>query len=204
MGAANRVTLLRATLALPVAALGAYPELLVGYGGSVGPGGSAPTGGSATGGPLLAAWCIIVVSTVALILDAVDGRVARRTGTGSVLGARFDMELDAFFLLALSWLAWQSGRAGPWVLVIGALRYGFLAAGWFTERLKGDLPESFRRKAACVVSGIALLVAIGPFVPPRQAELAAAVGVASLVYSFAVDVAWLLNQPVNRKPAERH
>jgi len=182
MGAANRVTLLRATLALPIVALVVYSDSLVG----------------------LAAWCVIVVSTVAMVLDGVDGRVARVTGSGSPLGARFDMELDAFFLLALSLLVWQSGRAGPWVLAIGVLRYLFVAAGWLTKRLRGDLPESFRRKTACVVSGIALLVTLGPIIPPRLAELAAAVGVVSLVYSFAVDAAWLLGRPANREPAEGH
>ena len=35
-------------------------------------------------------------------LDAVDGQVARRTGTVSALGARFDMEVDAFLILVLS------------------------------------------------------------------------------------------------------
>jgi phosphatidylglycerophosphate synthase len=196
MGAANRVTLLRATLALPIVALVVYPELLVGIGGRAGP------GASMAAGAWLAAWWVIVVSILAMTLDAIDGRVARRTGGGSVLGARFDMELDALFLLALSTLVWQSGRVGPWVLAIGALRYLFVAAGWLTPHLRGVLPESFRRKAACVVSGIALLVAIGPIIPPSVAVVAVAAGLASLAYSFAVDVVWLLDRPANREPAE--
>ena len=40
--------------------------------------------------------------SVALALDGVDGQVARRTGTVSALGARFDMEVDAFLVLVLS------------------------------------------------------------------------------------------------------
>ena len=55
-------------------------------------------------------WWIISLGTVAMLLDGTDGRVARRTGTTSAFGARFDMELDAFLLLALSVLVWQSGR----------------------------------------------------------------------------------------------
>ena len=42
------------------------------------------------------------MATVALLLDAVDGQVARRTNTVSALGARFDMETDAFLVLVLS------------------------------------------------------------------------------------------------------
>ncbi|GAA4940924.1 hypothetical protein GCM10023238_03240 [Streptomyces heliomycini] len=42
------------------------------------------------------------LTAVALILDGVDGKVARRTGTSTPLGARFDMEVDAFLILVLS------------------------------------------------------------------------------------------------------
>ena len=38
---------------------------------------------------------LVALAAVALVLDAVDGRVARRTGTVSPFGARFDMEVDA-------------------------------------------------------------------------------------------------------------
>ncbi|MFD8079956.1 CDP-alcohol phosphatidyltransferase family protein [Streptomyces sp. NPDC059718] len=41
---------------------------------------------------------ITCLATLALLVDAVDGRVARRTGTTSPLGARFDMETDAFLI----------------------------------------------------------------------------------------------------------
>ncbi|MBW0117031.1 CDP-alcohol phosphatidyltransferase family protein, partial [Pseudonocardia abyssalis] len=57
---------------------------------------------------------IVVVASVALVLDAVDGRVARRTGTVSALGARFDMEVDAVLLLVLS--VHVATLLGPWVL----------------------------------------------------------------------------------------
>ncbi|MGW0656803.1 CDP-alcohol phosphatidyltransferase family protein, partial [Streptomyces umbrinus] len=45
---------------------------------------------------------LVALTAVALILDAVDGKVARRTGSSSALGARFDMEVDAFLILVLS------------------------------------------------------------------------------------------------------
>ena len=47
---------------------------------------------------------------MALLLDAVDGGVARRTGTVSGFGARFDMEVDAFLILVLS--GYVAGRLG--------------------------------------------------------------------------------------------
>src|SRR5687767_4594287 len=101
LGPASWVTLARATLAVGVAALAA---------------------GSRSPEPL------VVLATGALALDAVDGRVARRTGTVSALGARFDGEVDAFLILALS--VYVAPSCGAWVLVIGAARYLFLAGEW--------------------------------------------------------------------------
>ena len=45
---------------------------------------------------------LVTLAAVALALDAADGLVARRTGTATALGARFDGEVDAFLILALS------------------------------------------------------------------------------------------------------
>ncbi len=172
MGWANRVTLWRGALVVPVAALLPWWAML------------------GTGG----LWWVVGVSTLAMTLDGVDGRIARSTGTRTAFGARFDMELDAFLLLVLSFLAWLAGPVGPWVILIGALRYLFVAAGRVWPVLTGALPESFRRKTVCVLQGVGLLVALGPVVPPELAIGAAGLALAALVYSFAVDVAWLARQ----------
>ena len=50
----------------------------------------------------LAVPALVVLASVALVLDAVDGQVARRTGTVTPFGARFDGEVDAFLILVLS------------------------------------------------------------------------------------------------------
>ena len=57
---------------------------------------------------------LVTLSTVALVLDAVDGQVARRTGTATPLGARIDGEVDAFLILLLSIAVSQD--YGGWVL----------------------------------------------------------------------------------------
>ena len=181
LGAANQITLVRATLVVPVAALTLQP--------------APPTAG--------ALWWIVAISSVALALDGVDGLVARRRGQETRFGARFDMELDAFLMLVLSVLVWRTARVEAWVLLIGALRYLFVVAGWRWPRLTAELPASLRRKAICVVQGIGLIVCLAPIVPPELASRAAAGALALLVYSFAVDVIWLIvNAPV-RIPSRR-
>lgn len=144
----------------------------------------------------LALWTLVCVVLVALALDGVDGYLARRYRQESALGARFDMEIDALLILILSLAAALLDKAGPWVVMIGLMRYGFVAAGWMLPRLNGALPPSFRRKLVCVVQIAALCIIVVPFVMPPYSTVIAAVALIVLVYSFAVDVRYLLRQPV--------
>ena len=75
-------------------------------------------------------------------------------------------------------------------LLIGLMRYVFLAAGWIWPQLRADLPESYRRKLVCVVQGVVLLIALGPIIPDLMALVVVATGLALLIYSFGIDVFW--------------
>ncbi len=66
-----------------------------------------------------------------LLLAGRGGWLARRLGAASAFGARFDMEVDAAMVLALSLLVLAAGQAGTFVLASGAMRYLFVAAGLF-------------------------------------------------------------------------
>lgn len=165
-GPANRVTLGRATLVGGVTAL------------------VADSFESSTPVTLL-----VVLTTVALILDGVDGKVARRTGTSTALGARFDMEVDAFLILVLS--VYVSTQLGPWVLLMGGMRYAFVAAARVWPWLNAALPPSTARKTVAALQGICLLLA-GSQLLPYQANFAVALlALGSLVWSFGRDVLWL-------------
>jgi phosphatidylglycerophosphate synthase len=140
---------------------------------------------------------LVAMAAVALALDAVDGYVARRTGTTSELGARFDMEVDAFLIFVLTIYAVRP--IGGWVLVIGAMRYAFVAAGWVLPWLRGRLPARQWRKVVAATQGIVLTVAVAGVLPPSLSVAAVAVALAMLVESFGRDVAWLWQ----RRPAVR-
>lgn len=144
-------------------------------------------------------WLLAGGGTAALLLDGVDGWVARRTGLASAFGARFDMEVDALFVLVLAALVWRAGQAGAWVLTAGLMRYIFVAAGWLWPALARPLPASFRRKAICVVTIAVLLAALSPGLGGGTAALLCMAGLCLLGYSFAADTAWLLVAP--RRPA---
>jgi phosphatidylglycerophosphate synthase len=169
-GPANQITLVRAVLVAGLASLAGQPAT-----------------------PAVA-WSIVFFAIAAALLDGVDGWVARRTGTVSAFGARFDMDTDAALILVLTILVWRHGKAGPWVLLSGLLRYVFVAAGWLWPWLKGPLASTLRGKAICAVQIAALLVAMAPTIEPPASSLVAVVGLLALCYSFLVDTLRLRRQ----------
>jgi len=176
LGAANLVTLVR----------GALVALLAGLLGE-------------HGSPAISTTAVIVASA-ALVLDGVDGRLARRSGMASEFGARFDMETDAVFVAVLALLVWQFGKAGAWVLLSGLMRYLFAAGAALVPRLQRPVPSTFRGKCIAVLQMIALIVALAPVCNPPVAASIAAVALLALVVSFSLDVVWLLRQPVDDVP----
>ena len=140
------------------------------------------------------AWSVLAIATVAGLLDLVDGWVARRLGTATHIGARFDMEVDALLILTLSGILWAAGIAGPWVLIAGVLRYGFIGLSFLDERFTRPLAFSHRRRIVCGVQYVALITALAPIVSPFLAELIVAGAVSLLVWSFACDVSTQLRR----------
>jgi phosphatidylglycerophosphate synthase len=133
-------------------------------------------------------WVAIGVTAVVAGLDGLDGWLARRTRMASAFGARFDMETDAFLILVLSILVWLHGKAGAWVLVCGAMRYGFVAAGWMLPWLARPLTSTRRGKAVAVGQFLGLSIALAPIIPPPVSGVVALVTVVALSWSFAIDV----------------
>ncbi|MBB5126451.1 phosphatidylglycerophosphate synthase [Streptomyces albaduncus] len=129
------------------------------------------------------------LTAVALILDGVDGKVARRTGTSTPLGARFDMEVDAFLILVLS--VYVAMAMGPWVLLIGSMRYVFVAAARVWPWLAAPLPPSTARKTVAALQGVLLLVAGADLLPYTVNLGVVVLALGLLVWSFGRDVLWL-------------
>jgi phosphatidylglycerophosphate synthase len=141
------------------------------------------------------AWFVVAAASAAALLDALDGRLARRSGMASAFGARFDMETDALLILVLAALAWRTGKVGGWVLASGLLRYAFVAAGLLWPMLARPLPASARRKTVCALQAAGLIVCLAPVVPAAAAGVIAAGALAALAASFAADVLWLSRDP---------
>jgi phosphatidylglycerophosphate synthase len=169
-GVGNTITLLRAAGAALLVAVAFEPSLLDGE----------------------HAWLALGGVVLLLALDGVDGRIARNQELTSGFGARFDMEVDALLILALSALALGTGKAGAWVLGIGLMRYAFVAAGRLWPALARPLPPSRRRAVVCGLQVAALGLLLAPPVVPPSSSLIAGLAFALLAGSFAIDTVWLL------------
>jgi phosphatidylglycerophosphate synthase len=143
---------------------------------------------------------LIALCVVEMILDGIDGPLARRRGEASAFGARLDGEVDALFVLVLSLLAWRRDEGpGPLVLAVGALRYAMAAAAFLSPRLRGQVPSSLRAKIICDAAIVALLLCLLPLPVPAWPRTAlVGLALASLVYSFSFDVRYLLARPATR------
>ncbi|WP_158025878.1 CDP-alcohol phosphatidyltransferase family protein [Salinicola socius] len=168
LGWANRITLLRATLIAIVAGVAVYPDFIQRH-----------------------AEGIAALSLLALSLDGIDGWVARRTGSASAFGARFDMELDAFFIVVLCTALIALDKVGAWILALGLVRYAFVIAGMYSPWLNRTLPESYFRKTVCVWQVATLMVCLLPFVSSAWATGFALLAAALLLLSFGRDIVWL-------------
>jgi len=140
---------------------------------------------------------LITLSAVALALDAVDGQVARRTGTANSVGGRIDLEVDAFLILLLSIAV--SRTYGNWVLVIGAARYALLLAGWLVPWLGAPLPPRYWRKVVAAVQGIVLTVAASGLLGLLTGLIAVAAALLLLTESFGHDIVWLYRAGAGRR-----
>ena len=170
LGAANRITLVRAGVACLIASRAIDP---------------APLGTAER-------WMLVAVAAAGLLLDGTDGWAARRQGLASAFGARFDMEIDAFVIAVLAITVVKAAAAPYWVLAIGAMRYLYLAVGRLSPLLHrppaADAFADRRRKAIAVVQSVALIVALAPAMPLAWASATCAGALGLLAYSFTADI----------------
>jgi len=144
---------------------------------------------------------LVGLATACLILDGVDGRVARFRGEVSTFGARFDVETDALQLACMSLALPLLGVVGWWALAVAGLRYGYLAASQLVPALRIPLRHGVGvRKTIAVVGQVALILALAldlvapGWLPPAVVGI----GLAALGWSFGRDVVWQLRQARTR------
>ena len=136
-------------------------------------------------------WAVVVVATVALVLDGVDGALARRANLVSLFGGRLDMEVDSILALILALNVWAAGITGPWIILLGLPRYLFIAAARFMPWLDKPLPPSLSRRVICVVQVASIIGLYAPILPGILVIPVALIVAGLLIWSFGRDIIWL-------------
>jgi phosphatidylglycerophosphate synthase len=135
-------------------------------------------------------WVPSTLLLLAAVLDHLDGRLARATGTASEMGRRVDLDLDGFTTLAGYALAVHLDKLPPIFLVVGGLRYLYVFGEWALRQAgispRPVPPSTARRVIASLQSGLLVGVLL-PISGPPAAAVAGGVIAAALLASFGRD-----------------
>lgn len=136
--------------------------------------------GPAWSGPVIATGILTVFA-----LDGLDGWLARRMDSVSVLGERLDMETDSLLVLGTCLLLVLQRNLGLWALASGLLRYAYVLVLWISGARREEPRSSWGRYAF----GLSLSSLTLGFVTPDAAKsvgpaLATAILTASFGRSF--------------------
>lgn len=127
-----------------------------------------------------------------VLLDFLDGRLARRAGGGTALGETLDVEFDALGLLVAPLLAVRYGQLPLPYLAVGVARYAFVG-GLRLRRWRGlavhPLPPSRARRFLAALQMVVASGALLYVVRPPLSTVVAAVAMAPFLAGFLRD--WL-------------
>ena len=191
-------------LLLAAMAAASFSALLVRNRGRYTPGGAFGLANSLTLMRVILTLALLLVptqpewQTVAVLLlvgaDGLDGWVARRFGTASSFGQLFDYESDALLLLTVCLLLLTSGRVGSWILLPGALRYGFVLFSRTAQPPQRTVPGNRFTRLIGVTTPLGLAACWLPAIPPALATNLAVVLSLALGGSFLFST-WQLYRP---------
>ena len=129
-------------------------------------------------------YVILAIMLSAVLLDAVDGFLARRYGQSTEFGTYFDLEIDAFIVLILCFYYYQYAGIGMWILIPGLLRYVYKVLIVMIPKSKSNEQKS---KHASIIAGIFYVILLSGIVLPVEMKAPTLlVGVLTILTSFVI------------------
>jgi phosphatidylglycerophosphate synthase len=111
---------------------------------------------------------VFTLLSIAVMMDVFDGYIARRTNSQSEFGALFDMEVDAFYVLAMGIYFCFTTDFGLWLLIPGGIRYVYdlVRIGFGDEQF---VPR--RQPLAVFLAGVNFVLLLLALMLPRDLSL---------------------------------
>jgi phosphatidylglycerophosphate synthase len=134
---------------------------------------------------------VYLVFAANVILDVVDGHLARRSGQTTWFGAVFDREVDALFVLvAYLYFYFVDGIAG-WILLPGALPYAYRLVVW---KFGAPAAAETKVRVAAWMAGFNYVLLLFAIAAPIQSQLYVLIASTGLVtFSFLVS-SWMVQR----------
>jgi len=127
---------------------------------------------------------ILAIMLTAVLLDVVDGFLARKFDHASNFGSYFDMEVDAYFVLLMCFYYFQYEDIGWWILFPGVLRYLYKVV--VTLIPKPTFKEK-KQKYASIIAGIFFVLLIVCLISPSEIRnILLLIGSFLIVVSFGI------------------
>ena len=134
---------------------------------------------------------IAILAISALILDGLDGFVARKYNHVTKFGEIIDQESDNFLMLVLSISLYLNREVGIYIFLIPSYRYLFIFSMKRYDWLKIELPISQFRKFACAVTILLMIIAQDIYFSPENTTFLVILSLFIITFSFAKDIIWL-------------
>lgn len=125
---------------------------------------------------------LAVVALANVLLDAIDGWLARHTGQSSEFGAHYDIEADALLVLTLTVILFSRGVAGSWVIIAGLWRYLYVLAPVCFPTPVGQAPRSRHGRIVYVLMMVCFMLAL--LVSEELGQYLALFGTVTISLSF--------------------
>jgi len=127
-------------------------------------------------------WIFVIMGS-AVLLDFVDGYLARKYNQESTFGQFFDMEVDAFFVLLMCFYYYQYQEIGWWILIPGLMRYVFKI---FTAIIPKEGFVETKKRYAAIVAGTFFTILLACIL--FEIPYALLIGSIAIILSFSVSV----------------
>jgi len=129
-------------------------------------------------------YLIFTVLGVAILLDILDGYLARKFKQNSVFGQYFDMEVDAFFVLLMSFYYYLHRDISFWILLPGLMRYIFKII--LVLFPKSTFVEKKKTFAAFIAGSYFVILLFGILLKGNWLIYPLIIGASLIIFSFTV------------------